>query len=54
MLAAWTSAVLEAYTDVLLTRAGARSVLLRPLPLVADGQVHGFNAVKWQCDVAWQ
>ena len=54
MLAGWTGTVLEAYVDVLLTRAGARSVLARPLPLVGDGLVHGVPAVKWQCEVSWQ
>jgi hypothetical protein len=54
LLAHWTGNVLEAYVDVLLTRAGARNVLARPLPLLADGQVHGVAAVKWQCDVTWQ
>jgi hypothetical protein len=53
-LASWTGTVLEANIDVLLTRAGARNVLARPLPLVADGQVHGVAAVKWQCDITWQ
>jgi hypothetical protein len=54
MLAHWTGNVLEAYVDVLLTRAGARNVLARPLPLVVDGQLHGVAAVKWQCDLTWQ
>jgi hypothetical protein len=54
MLAGWTGTVLESYADVLLTRAGAKSVLARPLPLVPDGTVNGVPAVKWQCDVTWQ
>jgi hypothetical protein len=54
MLAGWTGTVLETYAQVLLTRAGAKNVLSRPLPLEPDGKVHGFNAVKWQCDVQWQ
>lgn len=54
MLAGWNATVLEAYIDVLLTRAGAKSVLARPRPLEPDGTVHGFAAVRWKCDVTWQ
>jgi len=54
MLAGWTATVLESYVDVLLTRAGAKSVLTRPRPLQPDGEVRGFAAVRWQCDITWQ
>ena len=54
LLAGWTATVLETYVDVLLTRAGAKSVLTRPRPLLPDGQVRGVAAVKWQCDITWQ
>jgi len=54
MLAGWTATVLETYVDVLLTRAGAKSVLARPRSLLPDGQVRGVAAVKWQCDITWQ
>ena len=54
MLAGWTGTVLETYVDVLLTRAGAKSVLARSRPLVADGHVKGVAAVKWECDITWQ
>jgi hypothetical protein len=54
MLAGWTATVLETYVDVLLTRAGAKSVLARPRPLESDGLVRGVAAVKWQCDITWQ
>ena len=54
MLAGWTATVLESYVDVLLTRAGAKSVLARSRPLVPDGHVKGVAAVKWECDITWQ
>ena len=54
MLAGWTTTVLEAYVDVLLTRAGAKDVLARTRPPQPDGQVHGVDAVRWACDITWR
>jgi hypothetical protein len=53
MLAGWTATVLESYIDVLLTRAGAKSVLTRPRPILPDGEIRGVPAVTWQCDITW-
>lgn len=54
LLAPWLTMVNEAYVEVVLTAAGARTVLARTDAPTPDGSVHGVPTVKWRCEVTWE